>query len=63
MLASGDGNDHIGGQHCSIRAFDTLWHYAKDSAHRHLVIVLFAKVRNIFDLTKEKRTFIEMAMQ
>jgi len=63
MLASGDGNDHIWGQHRSIRAFDTLRHYAKDSAHRHLVIVLFAKICQIFETTKEKNTFIEMAMQ
>ena len=37
MLASGDNNDHIGGQHCSIRTFDAFGRYAKDSAHRLLV--------------------------
>ena len=33
MLASGDGDDHIWGQYCSVRSFDTLWRYTKYLTH------------------------------
>ena len=45
MLASGDCDDHIRGQHCSIGSFDTLWRYTKDSAHRLLAISFDCKYR------------------
>lgn len=38
MLASGNCDGHIRGQHCAIGSFDTLWRDTKYSAHRFLVI-------------------------
>jgi len=38
VLASGDSDDHIRGQHCAIGPFGTLWRYTKYSAHRLLAI-------------------------
>jgi hypothetical protein len=58
MLASGDGDDHIWGQHCSIGSFDTLWRYTKYLAHRLLVKNSFANIHLIIEICKKTPTNI-----
>ena len=53
MLASGDGDNHIRGQHRSIGAFETLWRNTKYLAHRLLVINTFANIHHIIEICKK----------
>ena len=53
MLASGDGDDHIRGQHRSIGAFETLWRNTKYLAHRLLVTISFANIHHIIEICKK----------
>lgn len=53
MLVSGDGDDHIRGQHRSIDAFETLWRNTKYLAHRLLVTISFANIHLIIEICKK----------
>ena len=59
MLASGDGDDHIRGQHRSIGAFETLWRNTKYLAHRLLVTISFANIQVFVGIIKKTATFLK----
>jgi len=58
MLASGDGDDHIRGQHCAIGSFNTLWRNAKYLTHRILVIKTFANIQVFIRIIKKTAIYL-----
>ena len=48
MLASGNSDNHIRGQHCAIGSFDTLWRDTKNSAHWLLAISFDCKYKDYY---------------
>lgn len=48
MLASGNGDDHIRGQHSAIGSFYTFWRDTKNSTHWSLVTYIDCKYRDYY---------------
>ena len=48
VLASGNSDDHIRGQHCAIGSFGTLWRDAKYFTHWLLAILLVCKYKEYY---------------
>ena len=53
MLASGNCDDHVRGQHCAIGSFDTLWRDTKNSAHWLLAISFDCKYKDYYRKSQE----------
>ena len=48
VLASGNSDNHIRGQHCAIGSFGTLWRDTKYSAHWLLAICFVCKYKDYY---------------